>query len=166
MLQTYRRYAAALWRSWPLLVQHHEQARAAAGAFVQLAMVGPGGEAAQVEGQQVGAGGQGFVHDAAHLAAQGIKEQHLHRAAVEFSVYPNPVARHGRSTVAYEASGGPVQVVLLDALGREVRRIVDRALPAGPHLLPLDLSDLAAGAYHCQVREAQRSGSRLLVVLE
>jgi hypothetical protein len=84
--------------------------------------------------------------------------------AAEFTVYPNPVARDGRTTVAYECAGGHVQVVVLDALGREVRRAVDRVLAAGPQFLPVDLSGLAAGAYYCQVREAQRSGSRLVVV--
>ncbi|OGX80970.1 DUF1501 domain-containing protein [Hymenobacter glacialis] len=82
----------------------------------------------------------------------------------DFTVYPNPVAREGRTTVAYESTGGHVQVVLLDTLGREVRRAVDRMLPRGAQLLPLDLSGLAAGAYYCQVREAQRSGSRIVVI--
>ncbi|OGX88126.1 hypothetical protein BEN47_09660 [Hymenobacter lapidarius] len=82
----------------------------------------------------------------------------------DFTVYPNPVAREGRTTVAYESAGGHVQVVLLDTLGREVRRAVDRVLPRGAQLLPLDLSGLAAGAYYCQVREAQRSGSRIVVI--
>ncbi|MBF9142961.1 DUF1501 domain-containing protein [Hymenobacter properus] len=82
----------------------------------------------------------------------------------DFTVYPNPVARDGRTTVAYESAGGHVQVVLLDALGREVRRAVDRTLASGPQFLPLDLSGLAPGAYHCQVREAQRTGSRIVVV--
>ena len=82
----------------------------------------------------------------------------------DFTVYPNPVARDGRSTVAYDSAGGHVQVVLLDTLGREVRRAVDRVLPRGPQQLPLDLSGLAPGAYYCQVREAQRNGSRILVV--
>ena len=85
-------------------------------------------------------------------------------AAAEFTVYPNPVPREGRTTVAYDSAGGHVQIVLLDTLGREVRRAVDRVLPAGPQRLPVDLSGLAAGAYYCQVREAQRSGSRVVVV--
>ena len=81
-----------------------------------------------------------------------------------FTVYPNPVPRDGRTTVAYESAGGHVQVVLLDTLGREVRRAVDRVLAAGPQFLPVDLSGLAAGAYYCQVREAQRTGSRIVAV--
>ena len=81
-----------------------------------------------------------------------------------FTVYPNPVPRDGRTTVAYESAGGHVQVVVLDTLGREVRRAVDRVLAAGPQFLPVDLSGLAAGAYYCQVREAQRTGSRIVAI--
>ena len=84
--------------------------------------------------------------------------------AADFTVYPNPVARDGRTTVAYDSAGGHVQVVLLDQLGREVRRVADKVLPSGAQLLPLDLSGLAAGAYYCQVREAQRSGSCIVVI--
>ncbi|MBJ6107557.1 DUF1501 domain-containing protein [Hymenobacter sp. BT523] len=82
----------------------------------------------------------------------------------DFTVYPNPAPRDGRTTVAYDSAGGHVQVVLLDTLGREVRRAVDRELPRGAQQLPLDLSGLAAGAYYCQVREARRTGSRIVVV--
>ena len=82
----------------------------------------------------------------------------------DFTVYPNPAARDGRTTVAYDSAGGHVQVVLLDALGREVRRAADQVLARGPQLVPVDLNGLAAGMYHCQVREAQRTGSRLVVV--
>ena len=82
----------------------------------------------------------------------------------DFTVYPNPAPRDGRTTVAYESAGGHVQVVLLDTLGREVRRAVDRELPRGAQLLPVDLSGLAAGAYYCQVREASRTGSRIVVI--
>jgi hypothetical protein len=82
----------------------------------------------------------------------------------DFTVYPNPVPRESKTTVAYESAGGHVQIVLLDTLGREVRRVVDRPLPRGPQQLSLDLSGLSAGAYYCQVREAKRSGSRILVI--
>ncbi|GAC1377258.1 MAG: DUF1501 domain-containing protein [Hymenobacter sp.] len=81
-----------------------------------------------------------------------------------FTVYPNPVPRDGRTTVAYDSAGGHVRVVLLDALGREVLRAVDRVLPAGPQLLPVDVHGLAAGAYYCQVREDQRRGSHLVAI--
>ena len=81
-----------------------------------------------------------------------------------FTVYPNPVPRGGQATVDYASAGGHVQLVLLDALGREVRRAVDQPLPAGPKLLPLDLAGLAPGTYHCQVREAQSSGARTVLV--
>lgn len=82
----------------------------------------------------------------------------------DFTVYPNPVARGGRTTVAYESAGGHVQIVVLDMLGREVRRPLDRALARGSQQVPIDLSGLAAGAYYCQVREALRTGSRIVVV--
>jgi uncharacterized protein (DUF1501 family) len=82
----------------------------------------------------------------------------------DFTVYPNPAVRDGRTTVAYDSAGGHVQIVLLDALGREVRRAADQVLARGPQLVPVDLNGLAAGAYYCQVREAQRTGSRLVVV--
>ena len=82
----------------------------------------------------------------------------------DFTVYPNPAARESRTTVAYDSAGGHVQIVLLDTLGREVRRAVDRVLPRGSQQLLVDLSGLAAGAYYCQVREAQRSGSRIVVI--
>ncbi|RFP63546.1 DUF1501 domain-containing protein [Hymenobacter lapidiphilus] len=80
-----------------------------------------------------------------------------------FRVWPNPV-RDGRATAGFEAQGGHVQVLVLDAVGREVRCALDRTVAAGPRQLPLDLSGLAAGAYYCQVREGQRSSSLLLVI--
>jgi uncharacterized protein (DUF1501 family) len=85
-------------------------------------------------------------------------------SVAEFTVYPNPVARDGRTTVAYDSAGGHVQIVVLDALGREVRRALDQVLASGPQYVPVDLSGLAAGAYYCQVREARRTGSRILVI--
>jgi hypothetical protein len=85
-------------------------------------------------------------------------------AVADFTVYPNPAPRHGHTTVAYESAGDHVQIVLLDTVGREVRRAVDRVLPRGPQRLAIDLSGLAAGAYYCQVREANRSGSRIVVI--
>lgn len=82
----------------------------------------------------------------------------------DFSVYPNPAASH-QATVAFSSQGGPVQVILFDGLGREVRRLLDgRTLGPGAQHMPLDLRGLAPGAYHCAVREGSRSSSQLVVV--
>lgn len=79
-----------------------------------------------------------------------------------FSVFPNPV--RNQATVEFECEGGHVQVVLFDAVGREVARLADRALPRGKRQIPLSTSGLAAGAYHCHVREGQRVSAKLVVV--
>ena len=82
-----------------------------------------------------------------------------------FSVYPNPATT--QATATFESQGEPVQVLLLDNLGREVRRYVaGRTLGTGPQQVPLDLRGLAAGAYHCVVREGSRSSSLLVAVSE
>ena len=107
--------------------------------------------------------GQSFAYVPVLRPGTATATAHASEAA-EFTVYPNPAPRDGRTTVAYDCAGGHVQVVLLDTLGREVRRAVDRVLAAGPQFLPIDLGGLAAGAYYCQVREAQRTGSRIVVV--
>jgi len=78
------------------------------------------------------------------------------------SVFPNPARE--RATVEFECEGGHVQVLLFDAVGREVKSVVDRVLPRGRRQLPLDLSGLAPGMYHCHVREGQRVSARSLAV--
>ena len=80
-----------------------------------------------------------------------------------FSLYPNPTA--GAATVLFESQGEAVQLLLLDSLGREVRRVVDgRVLGRGPQRVPVDATGLAPGTYHCVVREGSRSSALLLVV--
>jgi len=79
-----------------------------------------------------------------------------------FSVFPNPARE--RATVEFECEGGHVQVLLFDAVGREVKRVVDRTLPRGQRQIPLDVSGLTPGVYHCHVREGQRISSRSIAV--
>ncbi|MBD2769625.1 DUF1501 domain-containing protein [Hymenobacter sp. BT664] len=81
----------------------------------------------------------------------------------EFSVFPNPA--QDRATCTFECQGGHVQVVLRDVVGREVRRVVDRAMPRGQCQVPVDVSGLKAGLYYCHVREGQRVSARSLSVL-
>jgi uncharacterized protein (DUF1501 family) len=79
-----------------------------------------------------------------------------------FSVYPNPVRE--QATVEFESEGGHVQVVVFDATGREVARLLDREQPRGRRQIPFATSGLAAGVYHCQVREGSRVSSRMVAV--
>jgi uncharacterized protein (DUF1501 family) len=79
-----------------------------------------------------------------------------------FSVYPNPVRE--QATVEFESEGGHVQVLLVDTMGREVRRLLDRQTPRGLQRLQLSVQSLAAGAYYCQVQEGSRASSRLVAV--
>ena len=82
-----------------------------------------------------------------------------------FSMYPNPAAE--RTTAMFESQGQPVQLELLDGLGRPVRHFVaGRRLGRGPQLVPLDLRGLAPGAYHCVVREGERRSSLVVVLSE
>ena len=82
-----------------------------------------------------------------------------------FAVFPNPAPLGGQASVTFESDGNATYLRLLDGVGREVRRVVDgRRLPAGPQRLPLDLSGLARGAYHCLVQQGARQSSRLVVV--
>jgi uncharacterized protein (DUF1501 family) len=82
----------------------------------------------------------------------------------DFSVYPNPTASN-QATLVFTSQGGAVQVLILDGLGREVRRLLDgHSLGVGAQQVPLDLHGLAPGAYHCLVREGSRSSSQLVVI--
>ena len=83
----------------------------------------------------------------------------------DFRVYPNPAV--GQATASFASQGDAVQLVLLDGLGREVRRFVEgRHLGAGPQRVPLDVRGLAPAAYHCVVREGRRQSSLVVVVSE
>ena len=84
---------------------------------------------------------------------------------VGFSLYPNPAA--GSATVLFESQGEAVQLLLLDSLGREVRRVVDgQVLGSGPQRVPVEVAGLAPGTYHCVVREGGRSSALLLIVAD
>ena len=80
-----------------------------------------------------------------------------------FRVFPNPI-REGRATLEFEAQGGHVQILVFDAVGREVVRVFDQRLPAGQRKLPLEVPDLAPGLYHCHIQEGSRVSSQLVAV--
>jgi len=62
------------------------------------------------------------------------------------SAHPNPFA--SAATIAFHVpSAAPVRLLVYDVMGREVARLVDGELPAGPHEARLDASGLASGTY-------------------
>jgi hypothetical protein len=66
-------------------------------------------------------------------------------------IYPNPF--NPSTTVTYElATRGPVNVTLFDALGREVREIVNDEMGPGRFSVRIDGSGLSSGVYFIQLR--------------
>lgn len=89
-------------------------------------------------------------------------------AILTLTAWPNPA----RGPVALEftqSETGPIRLVVYDALGRPVRRIVDAALPAGHHVYTWDRRDeegrsVPAGVYFYRLERRDGVVSRKLVV--
>ena len=66
-------------------------------------------------------------------------------ASSHMAVAPNPIASQG--TIAVTTKGGPARLSLNDNVGRQVAILFEGALRPGEQSLPIDLSEIAAGAY-------------------
>ena len=92
-----------------------------------------------------------------HLGT-GAQEVALHQS------YPNPARR--AVTVPLEVPvEGPVRLLLYDALGRQVRTLVDGPLAPGRHEVQVDVSDLASGVYHYRLRAGDAHASGRMTVV-
>ncbi|MCC3159365.1 T9SS type A sorting domain-containing protein [Hymenobacter sp. 15J16-1T3B] len=78
----------------------------------------------------------------AALTDVALPTQEPRTAATALGLYPNPA--HGRATVKLPASSPAGPLMLLDGMGREVRRV---ARPGSAPEVELDLRGLAAGLY-------------------
>ncbi len=79
-------------------------------------------------------------------------------------VTPDPVT--ARSRLAFRlAREQTLQVDLLDLQGRQVRRISERAWPAGTHSLDVERAGLSAGVYWLRVRAGDETRHARFVVL-
>jgi uncharacterized protein len=79
-------------------------------------------------------------------------------------VQPNPFT--ASATVEFAlAHRGDVLVELFDMLGNECGKAFDGELEAGRHVIQLDASGLAAGAYLCRVSAAGRQQQQLVQVV-
>ncbi len=78
--------------------------------------------------------------------------------------YPNPFGASTR--IAYSlASPQQVTLILYDALGHEIRRLVDQAQSSGAHSVRLDAAGLARGAYFYRLTAGSFSAMKGIVVL-
>ncbi|PAP76450.1 T9SS type A sorting domain-containing protein [Rubrivirga marina] len=80
------------------------------------------------------------------------------------ALVPNPSASAAEATVSL-AEAGRATLVVYDVLGREVARVLDRALPAGDHAVRVDVSGLPAGAYVARLSAAGTTVARPFTVV-
>ena len=99
-------------------------------------------------------GSTSAVRDAAAIAA-GISFE---------AVRPNP-ARERAELVFSLAKNADVRLELYDGAGRLVREIASGARGVGEHRVIVDVSDLAAGVYHCRLATGGVEISRNVVVV-
>jgi hypothetical protein len=65
------------------------------------------------------------------------------------SVYPNPVATNGASTIKYSLESGSImQIAVYDNLGRQEKLLANEWAPKGEYKKSLDLSGLPAGTHY------------------
>jgi len=91
-------------------------------------------------------------------AAPAIEEDHL-----SLGSYPNPC--NGRTTLAVTlAQAVTVRLQIFDLLGREMARLADGPLPAGPHRFTLDAAVWPSGIYWARLTAgAQQQTLKLLL---
>ena len=79
--------------------------------------------------------------------------------------YPNPF--NPTTTIKYDVPAeSAVRIVLFDVLGREVRRLVDRAQKAGRYEVVFDASQIASGTYFYRMQAGDFQALHKMIVLK
>jgi len=79
--------------------------------------------------------------------------------------FPNPVT--GTTTIPFNLPlHGHVRLSIVNALGRELMRLLDREMTAGNHSIQTDLSVLPNGMYFLRLSACGMSASRILLRLQ
>jgi hypothetical protein len=79
--------------------------------------------------------------------------------------YPNPF-NPATELVYHVASAGPVQLIVYDLLGREVRALVREVQPPGAYRVSFDATGLSSGTYICRLSSGSAQQSRKLLLLK
>ena len=67
----------------------------------------------------------------------------------ETFAYPNPFGNW--TTIQLNSKGGPTRIALYDAMGRQLKVLMDQDLRPGEHQVKVETSDLQSGNYFCRV---------------
>lgn len=134
------------------------QAHSVRGGVIDAQNLAEGGQLFFLSARSVPPGRQGGVR------APGAGAQAADALALDAPA-PNPV--RATATVQFSTpEGGPVALRLYDALGREVRTLVDAYAEAGAHTVRLDAAGLASGVYILRMQTPQQSLAREVLVVE
>lgn len=79
------------------------------------------------------------------------------------SVTPGVTA--GRIAIRFTTDAGRVDLLLLNAMGQPVRRILSSAMATGSHMMEVDLTDIASGRYYIRSEQGGRTTSVPLVIV-
>lgn len=103
------------------------------------------------------------IYDLGQMVANETDVEAL--STLRLSVAPNPAA--DGTTIRFDLPrAAKASVVIYDLLGREVSRLADGQLPAGPQALPLDTRTLTAGTYLVTLQSEQERLTQLLSVVQ
>lgn len=78
---------------------------------------------------------------------------------------PNPLSRSTTLTFSVP-EGGRVSLMLYNAVGKQVRTILDEEMAAGTAAREADLSGLSSGVYRAVLRTGERNASATLLLVE
>lgn len=79
--------------------------------------------------------------------------------------YPNPFQNQTSMKFATPKKG-PVEIMIYDILGRKVRTLIDKTLPAAHHEIPWNPSRLASGVYICVMRAGDKQFSKKITYIK
>lgn len=83
------------------------------------------------------------------LGACNLSTEELDKEKSNVLLYPNPAVT--ATTLRFESSGERVRIEITSITGAQAYVVCDKELKPGLHNVPIDLSDLAAGAYVVKV---------------
>ena len=98
-------------------------------------------------------------------ANPSISDGQNNASAVELSNYPNPF--NPTTTIYYRIpKDGKVDIKVFDALGREVKTLVNENKTAGKYSIEFDASHLASGIYFYSIHAGEYSAVKKMILLK